>query len=166
MRLQFLVPVLLVAAGLSRAAMIPAERRAQAPEFTAANLDGHPVRLSDYKGNVVLLNFWATWCGGCKLEIPWYMEFDKTYRSSGLTVVGVSLDDEGSKVVKPFVDQKKIAYPIVIGNESIAKEYAVESMPVTLLIDREGRVAMAHSGVVDKAEVERDIRELLTERKL
>lgn len=121
----------------------------RAPDFTRIDATGHKVRLSKYKGKVVLVDFWATWCTGCKEEIPWY--------------VGVAMDDEGWKVVKPFLTEKmKITYPVVIGDTPLAQQFGgINSLPLTLLIDRQGRIAYSHSGVVDKAEFEGRIQELL-----
>lgn len=135
--------------------------RKAAPDFTLTDSKGHALRLSDYKGKVVLLDFWATWCGGCKTEIPWYIEFAKKYRKSGFAVVGVSMDDGGWKVVKPFLKQKKMKYPVVIGGGGIAKLYDVEAMPVTLLIDRDGKIGASHVGVVDKDAFENEVRTLV-----
>lgn len=139
----------------------PDAQRKIAPDFTLTGANGQPVSLSSYKGKVVLLDFWATWCGGCKVEIPWYIEFFKKYRSQGLAVIGVSMDDEGMKVVRPFLIQKGIDYPVVIGNDSLAKQYNLTSMPMTLLIDRNGKIAVSHVGVVDKENFESHIQELL-----
>jgi cytochrome c biogenesis protein CcmG/thiol:disulfide interchange protein DsbE len=139
-------------------------QRKPAPDFSLKDANGRTITLSAYKGKVVLLDFWATWCGGCKVEIPWYVEFDKKYRARGLAVIGVSMDDQGMKVVKPFLAQKGIEYAVVIGNEALAKKYNLESMPLTLLIDRNGRIAVSHAGVVNKDEFESRIKELLLER--
>ena len=139
----------------------PAAERKPAPDFSLTDAQGNLVTLSALKGKVVLLDFWATWCGGCKLEIPWYMEFDKKYRDKGLAVVGVSMDDEGMKVVKPFLAQRHIDYPIVVGDEAMGRRFGLGQMPLTLLIDKQGRVAIAHSGVVDKDDFESHIRQLL-----
>lgn len=139
-----------------------AQRKA-APDFTLTDVKGQAVTLSAYKGSVVLLDFWATWCGGCKTEIPWYMEFDKKYRSRGLAVIGVAMDDEGMKVVDPFVKQKGIDYPIIIGNDAVAKQYHLTAMPLTLLIDRNGRIAVSHAGVVNRVDFENAIQRLLGE---
>jgi peroxiredoxin len=139
-------------------------QRKVAPDFTLTDANGRAITLSAYKGKVVLLDFWATWCGGCKVEIPWYVEFDKKYRNRGLAVIGVSMDDQGMRVVKPFLAQKNIEYPVVIGSEALAKRYNLESMPLTLLIDRNGRIAVSHAGIVDKVSFEDHIKKLLAEQ--
>lgn len=142
----------------------PVHARKTAPDFTLTDSQGTPVRLSDYKGRVVLLDFWATWCHGCKTEIPWYMEFDNKYKDRGLTVIGVSMDKDGWKSVKPFIKLKKMNYTIVIGNAALAKQYGLTSMPMTLLIDRDGRIVDSHVGIVDKAAWESEIKTLLRDR--
>jgi peroxiredoxin len=137
-------------------------QRKPAPDFRLASAGGGSVQLSRYRGRVVLLNFWATTCGGCKLEIPWFMEFQTRYKSRGLVVIGVSMDDDGWKSVKPYSKEKKINYPIVVGNEDVARLYGgVEALPMTLLIDRDGMIAVSYTGVVDKEACETGIRRLL-----
>ena len=143
------------------AAISPANLRKAAPGFTLSDSTGAPVRLSDYKGKVVLLNFWATWCHGCKLEIPWFVEFESRFKDSGLAVIGVSMDADGWKSVKPYLKEKKLNYPVVIGSEGLANQYGLTSMPMTALIDRQGKIAALHTGVVDKAACEGEIRQLL-----
>ncbi len=141
----------------------PIPQRKLAPEFTLTDASGKTAHLADYRGKVVLLDFWATWCGGCKKEIPWFMEFHKTYESKGLAVVGVSLDDGGWKVLKPWLDAHPIPYRIVLGDEAMAKRYSIESMPDTFLIDQQGRVAAAYrAGVVDQKNIETNIKTLLS----
>jgi peroxiredoxin len=142
----------------------PEDARKIAPDFTLNDAAGEAVKLSDFKGKVVLLNFWATWCGGCKVEIPEFIEFQNKYKDSGLVVIGVSTDKDGWKVVKPFVDEKKINYTVVVGDDEICKLYSVEAMPVTLLIDREGRIAASHEGVMKEAVGESEIKTLVQER--
>lgn len=120
-----------------------------------------PIRLPSYKGKVVLLNFWATTCGGCKVEIPWFMEFEQKYKRDGLVVIGVALDEEGWKVVKPFVREKKMNYRVVIGDDALAARWKVEAMPMTVLVGRDGKVVSTHKGLVDKAGCEKEITFLL-----
>lgn len=135
--------------------------RQPAPNFTLIDSNGSSVQLSDFKGKVVLLDFWATWCHGCKTEIPWYMDFESKYKDQGLAAIGVAMDDDGWKKVKPFVNAKKMNYPVVLGNDSLAKRYGIKALPVTLLIDRQGRIAVSHTGLVDKTVFEGQIQSLL-----
>ena len=143
-----------------RALLQSPNQRKPAAEFALKNASGKTVRLDDYRGKIVLLDFWATWCHGCKEEIPWFAEFQRRYGEKGFAVVGVSLDDEGWKVVTPFVKSASIPYEILLGNEKTAKDYGILNMPDTFLIDREGRIAASFAGVVDKSDVERNIESL------
>lgn len=143
-------------------ALTPQASRPLASTFTLTDTSGHDVSLSHYRGRVVLLDFWATWCTGCKVEIPWYVEFQRRYQANGLTSIGAAMDEEGWSVVKPYLADHPIAYPLVVGT-SIADAYRVMNMPMTLLIDRHGRVALSHVGIVDKAKWEAGIRQLLDE---
>ncbi len=129
----------------------PVRQRHIVKDLELKDANGFIVKLSDLKGKVVVLNFWATWCGGCQIEIPWFVEFFKKYNTAGLEVVGVSLDVDGWKSVLPYLKKKTIPYTIVIGSDAIAKEFNVTAMPVTLLIDREGRVAATNTGVPAKS---------------
>ena len=163
--------VLLVAVcvvGMSRVAgqtaLLPSTDRKPAPDFALPDSDGKPIALSQYKGRVVLLDFWATWCTGCKVEIPWYIEFQERYAVEGLSSIGVSMDEEGWSVVRPYLQAHPISYPIVLGNPDLVKPYDITNLPVTLLIDRRGRIADAHVGMVDKDGWEQEIRQLLAER--
>jgi peroxiredoxin len=145
----------------TRAELKPESARNPAPDFTLTDASGKPVKLSDSKGKVILLNFWATWCGGCQTEIPWFIDFQSKYKDAGLSVIGVSMDDDGWKSVTPYVKEKNVNYTMVIGTQAIAKQYAVEAMPVTLLIDRKGKIASTHLGLVTKAEYQAEIQALL-----
>lgn len=144
-------------------AKVKAEKdRKVAPDFNLKDANGQSVKLSDYKGKVVLLNFWATWCGPCKVEIPWFADFEQRYRDKGFAVVGIAMDDEGWEVVKPYADKTKINYRLVIGNDQLAELYGgVESLPTSFILDKEGRVAKAHVGLVSKSDYENEIKELL-----
>ena len=144
--------------------LAPAGSRKPLPAVALTDSNGASVDLSAYKGRVVLLDFWATWCEGCKEEIPWFMEFQNKYNKAGLTVVGASLDEDGWKSVTPYLREHKINYRIVTGTFESAKQFGVDKgMPITLLIDRNGKIADVHPGMVDKAAFEREIQTLLNE---
>jgi peroxiredoxin len=146
-----------------RAAVKSNNDRKVAPDFALKDGDGKTVHLSDYKGKVVLLDFWATWCAPCKIEIPWFMEFEQQYKDKGFAVLGVSMDEDGWTVVKPYLQQLKINYRIVLGNDKVGDAYGgVDSLPTTLLIDRQGRVAATHVGLSGgKEDFKNDIVNLL-----
>ena len=133
-----------------------------APEFELKDADGKTVRLSDYKGKVVLLDFWATWCGPCKIEIPWFIEFERTYKDKGFAVIGVAMDDEGWTVVKPFISDLAINYRVLGGNDKIGDLYGgIEALPTTFLIGRDGKIAATHVGLTGKDEFEDGIKKLM-----
>jgi cytochrome c biogenesis protein CcmG/thiol:disulfide interchange protein DsbE len=141
------------------------ELRPAAPDFQLQDSGGNTLRLSDLKGQVVLLNFWATWCRPCTVEIPWFTEFQREYRDAGLAVLGVSMDDDGWASVKPFMADHKINYRVALGNDDITRAFgAVESLPATVMIDKAGRVAATHVGLVEKKTYEQELRKLLAER--
>ena len=145
----------------TQADLKPESARALAPDFTLRDAAGKELTLSSMKGKVVLLNFWATWCDGCQVEIPWFVEFEKRYEDHGLVVVGVSLDSDGWKAVRPWLKEKKVNYPIVIGDDNLAKQYGLEGMPLTVLIDREGKIADSHPGIVNRSGTEQKLGVLL-----
>ncbi len=147
-----------------RAVIQPEAQRQAAPEFALKDGAGKTVTLKKYHGKIVLLDFWATWCHGCKEEIPWFSEFARKYAAKGLTVVGVSLDDDGWKAVKPFLATAHIPYRIVLGDDPTARKYGIVNMPDTFLIDRHGRIAAAYAGLVDKADVEKNLLTMLAAR--
>jgi peroxiredoxin len=142
-------------------ALIPAQSRVAAPEFTLTDINGRTITLSEFRGKVVLLDFWAVECGGCKVEIPWYVAFDKIYRDRGLALIGIDMYGESPDVVKTFMAKARMNYRVANGNDELGERFHVEEMPLTLLIDRSGRVALSHAGIVDKAQFENDIQELL-----
>ncbi len=140
----------------------PHKDRKTAPDFALKDADGKTVRLSDYRGKVVLLDFWATWCGPCKVEIPWFMEFQRKHKDRGFEVLGVAMDEEGWDAVKPFVHHLGINYRVVLGNDDITASYGgVEALPTTFLIDRQGRIAAVHVGLAARSDFENGINELL-----
>lgn len=144
------------------ASLKPDGERHAAPDFALKDADGKTVRLSDYKGRVVLLDFWATYCGPCKIEIPWFMDFERRHKDQGFSVLGVSMDDDGWDAVKPFVLDVGINYRVMVGNDSTAEKYGgIEALPTTFLIDRDGKIAAVHVGLTSKSEIENAIEQLL-----
>jgi peroxiredoxin len=133
----------------------------QAPDFILQDSAGHNIRLSDYRGKNVLVNFWATWCPPCKAEIPLLEEVERDYSNQGLVVIGVSMDESGWSSVRPFMGAMKINYPVVLGSEALSGQYGVIGLPTTFLIDREGRIAVTHPGVLSKSDVDNKITQLL-----
>ena len=144
-----------------RAPLLSAADRHPAPEFALRDSAGRKVSLKKYRGKIVLLDFWATWCHGCKQEIPWFSELQKAYRPKGLAVVGVSLDDGGWKVLRPFLAEAHVPYRMVLGDDATARRYGIRNLPDTFLIDRQGRVAAAYiAGLVDQENLEANIQAL------
>ena len=139
--------------------------RKPAPNFATSDSKGIPVKLGDFKGQVVLLNFWATWCHGCGEEIPWFIQYQEKYKNQGLAVLGVAMDDEGWTVVTPFVREKKINYVVVVGDKKLSDLFGLAGMPMTVLIDRNGNIATKYEGVVNRETCEKQIRTLLAEKR-
>ena len=136
-----------------------------APQFELADDQGLGVSLDDYGGKVVLLNFWATWCMPCKIEMPWFVEFQRKYKDRGFSVVAVSLDDEGWEVVRPFVNELELNFPVVVGNDEMADEFGgVVALPTTFIIDKQGRITATHAGLISKSDYEEEIEQLLIEQ--
>ncbi|MBL8179691.1 MAG: TlpA family protein disulfide reductase [Bryobacterales bacterium] len=151
--------------GSVRAAVKAEKDRNKAPGFTLKDATGRSVQLADYKGKVVLLNFWATWCGPCKIEIPWFIDFEQRYKDRGFAVLGVSMDEDGWEAVKPYIETKKVNYRVVIGTDEVADLYGgVSSLPTSFLIDRQGKIASTHVGLVSKSVYQNDIEQLLDNR--
>jgi cytochrome c biogenesis protein CcmG/thiol:disulfide interchange protein DsbE len=133
-----------------------------APDWRLTNLDGKSVKLSDFRGKVVILNFWTTWCPPCRREIPSFISLQKQYGDKGLVVVGVSLDEKGPGIVKPFVTKMGINYPVVMGDQKTAADYGgIAVVPTTFVIDRKGQVVAEHQGDAERATFEAEIKPLL-----
>jgi peroxiredoxin len=110
-----------------------------APDFTLETFDGKHVRLRDYRGKAVVLNFWASWCVPCKKEIPWLIEFQNRFRSRDLIILGISMDTSLSRA-KQFSKEMAINYPVVMGSQSVADKFYVQGLPVSVFIDRSGKI--------------------------
>jgi peroxiredoxin len=149
--------------GLGAAYARPQNRK-MAPDFVLDDAFGKRVRLSDLRGKVVLLNFWATWCAPCSLEIPWFIEFQNTHQDSGFTTLGISLDEDGWSAVRSYIDKRKVNYPVMVGNDDVARLYGANSLPATFVIDKSGRIAATHFGLCSKSEYEADIQAILNEQ--
>ena len=136
--------------------------RKPAPDFMLTDAKGASIKLSDYKGRVVLLNFWATWCGPCKIEIPWFVEFQNKYKDRGLAVLGVSMDEDGWQTVRPFMAAHNMNYRVAIGTDQVARSYGgIAAFPTTFIIDQEGKIADVHMGLVSKTNYASEILHLL-----
>jgi peroxiredoxin len=133
----------------------------QAPQFSMRAINGRPINLANYRGKVVLLNFWATWCTPCQTEMPRFVAFQRQLGPKGFQVVGISMDDEVAPV-RAFTAKLKPNYPIGMGTTKLAESYGgVLGLPITLLIDREGNIAKRYEGTVDLDAMKNDIQKLL-----
>jgi thiol-disulfide isomerase/thioredoxin len=141
------------------------------PDFTLKNLDGRDASLGQYKGKVVLVNFWATWCGPCRIEIPWLMDLQEKYEHQGFTVLGVAMDDEGKRAVVPFVQNERFKlgtsfqpmnYPVLIGDDEAAEKFGgLLGLPTTILISQDGRQVKRIDGLLRYEELDKAIQSLL-----
>jgi cytochrome c biogenesis protein CcmG/thiol:disulfide interchange protein DsbE len=133
-----------------------------APDFTLASLDGSSLKLSDYHGKAVLLNFWATWCEPCKIEMPWFIDLQKKYGPQGLQVLGVAMDDASPKEIADFAKKMGVNYPIMIGKEAVGDQYGgLPYLPSTFYIGRDGKVVDRVFGLVSRSEIETNIQKAL-----
>jgi len=139
----------------------PEAARKPAPNFSLKDADGRTVQLSDYRGKVVLLNFWATWCDPCRYEIPWFIEFERQHKGQGFAVVGVSMDEDGWQAVKPFISELGINYRILLGDDKVSQLFGgVDALPTSFVIDRDGRIAAVYVGLASKSSYENDLQKL------
>ncbi len=133
-----------------------------APNWELKDLNGRTVRSSDFKGKVVILDFWATWCPPCRAEIPGFVELQKQYGKDDVVVIGISLDDTKASVVRKFTDKLAVNYRVVLGDQDTTRAFGgIDAIPTTFIIDREGRIVSQHLGFTEKADLERDIKPLL-----
>ena len=145
-------------------AMDLSEDLGAAPDFTLPDLDGRPFTLSAYRGNVVVLNFWATWCPPCRAEIPGFIALQDAFREAGVVFVGVALDDEGAAVVAPYAEERGMNYPVLVDGWQAAARYGgIGTVPTTFLIDAEGRIRYRHTGILLKPSLRAALAELTRE---
>ncbi len=141
---------------------LPDFRDKPAPSFTLKSVDGKTVSLSDYKGKAVLLNFWATWCGPCKLEMPWLIQMQKKYASQGFTVLGISEDDGSTKQIGDFIAKMGVDYPVLMYDDQMNKAYGgVDYLPTSYYIGRDGKVIVESGGLISESEMEANIQKIL-----
>jgi thiol-disulfide isomerase/thioredoxin len=138
------------------------QTRPKAPNFILKSSTGETIELAKLRGKVVVVNFWATWCGPCRAEIPGFLEVYKDYKSEGVEIVGISLDEAGWDVVMPFLEKYKITYPVVVGDEKVVNDYGgIQAIPTTFVVDRDGDVVGGHQGLIPKVQLEKILREVL-----
>lgn len=159
-----IVIVLFVCAKAEKASIF-GDNSSPAFDFTVKDLKGREISLSNYSGKVVFLNFWATWCGPCKAEIPDFIEAYKQYKDKGMEIIGISVDRISPKSVLKFVEKYKINYPVVMSTDKIQKDYEPGPyVPTTIIVDQEGKIRHRHIGYMDK-ETLKDYFLKLTEEK-
>ena len=142
------------------------QQKIKAPDFTLKTSDGKTIQLSKLKGKVVLVNFWAAWCGPCRYEIPDFMDVYTQYKSKGFELIGIALDEEGWEVVKPYATEQKINYPIVVGDGELAMAYGgIEAIPTSFLVDKDGYIVGKHVGVLPKEMLENSLKQILVASK-
>lgn len=152
------------AARKSRSGSTAGQLRGQpAPDFELKSLDGKNVKLSDFRGKAVLLNFWATWCGPCRIEMPWFVELQKEYGPQGLQIVGVAMDDPGSEAeIAKFARDLGVNYPVLLGTEPVGQSYGgVNVLPTTFFVDRDGKLVAREFGLQSRSVFVDHIRESL-----
>lgn len=132
------------------------------PEFSIQDLEGDLFTNEKLDGKVALVNFWATWCGPCKIEMPWFVDFQRKYKDRGFTVLAISLDEEGWDPVREFAAELELNFPVVLGDDPVAEDFGgIRALPTTLLVDRAGNIVFTHTGLVSKRTYEDEIEALL-----
>ncbi|HEY4415852.1 MAG TPA: TlpA disulfide reductase family protein [Verrucomicrobiae bacterium] len=137
-------------------------KMAAALEWQLKGLDGKTIQAADFKGKVVILDFWATWCGPCRAEIPSFVALQKQYQKQGLVVIGASVDDGGADMVKAFTEKLGMKYPVGLADDKVQKAFGgIDAIPTTFVIDRSGHIVKKHLGLTEKDEFEAEIKPLL-----
>jgi thiol-disulfide isomerase/thioredoxin len=134
----------------------------QAPNFDLATLDGRRVKLSDFRGKAVLLNFWATWCPPCKVEMPWFVDLQKQYAKDGLVVLGVAMDDTEPPKIAEFAHEMGVNYQVLLGTDQVSDDYGnVQYLPTTFYLNRNGVIVDKAAGLFSREEIENDVKKIL-----
>jgi peroxiredoxin len=134
----------------------------EAPDFALVSLDGRKVKLSDYRGKAVVLNFWATWCSPCKVEMPWFVDFQNQYGKDGLVVLGVAMDDSSAAKIAEFAHEMGVNYQVLLGTDAVSDDYGdVQYLPTTFYIDRNGIIVNKSSGLFSREEIEAQVKKIL-----
>jgi len=158
--MQYLSLALMVVALVLFSHAVYAEEGKAAPDFALKDLGGKDISLDDYKGKVVFLNFWATWCPPCRQEIPGFIEAYEKYKGDGLVILGVAVSDRENSV-KNYVEKSKMTYPVAMGDNKIIRDYDPgNAIPTTIVIDREGNIFHKHVGFLDQSQVEKIFKDL------
>jgi thiol-disulfide isomerase/thioredoxin len=140
----------------------PVTKSGPAPDFTLQSLDGNSMRLSDLRGKAVLLNFWATWCSPCKIEMPWFIDLQKQYGAQGLQIVGVAMDDASKEDIAKFAKDMGVNYPVLLGKEAVGEAYGgIPALPESFFIGRDGKIVDKIIGLRDKSDIEDAIKKAL-----
>jgi cytochrome c biogenesis protein CcmG/thiol:disulfide interchange protein DsbE len=133
-----------------------------APDFQLPSLDGSKVKLSDFRGKAVLLNFWATWCPPCKVEMPWFADLQKQYGKDGLVILGVAMDDSAPDKIAQFASEMGVNYPILLGTDQLSDDYGnVDSLPTIFYISRDGTIVDKMVGLFDRKDIEDAVKKSL-----
>ena len=136
-----------------------------APDFELVSLDGKKIKLSDYRGKAVLLNFWATWCSPCKVEMPWFVALQKKYGEDGLVILGVAMDDTETPKIAQFASEMGVNYPVLLGTDKVSEEYGnVDYLPTSFYIDRQGKIVGKGTGLLGRSEIEENVQKALASR--
>jgi len=134
-----------------------------APDFTLTSLDGRKVKLSDFRGKAVLLNFWATWCPPCKVEMPWFEDLQRQYGNAGLVVLGVAMDDTEPAKIAKYANELGVNYPVLLGTNQVSDDYGdVQYLPTTFYIGRDGTIVDKMTGLLDRKDVEEAVKKALS----
>jgi thiol-disulfide isomerase/thioredoxin len=137
----------------------------QVPQFSLSNLDGKNVTLNDFADKVLLVDFWATWCGPCREEIPHLNKLYSNYKSRGFEILGISMDTEGAGPVKQFVKDFEIKYPVVMGDDNVAQDFGgIMGLPTTFIVDRKRNIVKKFIGLPPNEELEKTVRQLVRDR--